>query len=646
MSERSTAGLARTVARRLAMTIDGSEADGAVTRWTDAPWASERSVEAGLRRLATAYRLSNFERDVIALTGLAEEHEVLSHAARLLHPHAEPWMSTSAICRVLDLDPEGRRQARRTLQSGTAVTRGLLVADRVGPFPEWSWRLVDGLWDALCGIDTSPSDRSPTPSARAADAAELASLLDGEPCVIVVTGGASRPVADVVAAVRSWFARLERGCTVVHPLRSPEAGPPASTRTLPDRPTMRHAVAAVISDSVPVVVGPLDRVPLEEHPGHIVLCVQSASGLELDDRPSVIVELGQRDLAETVTMWESVAPELVTDATTLAGLLRVDRTTATRAMTDARLVAQSTGTPLDARLVAQHVRRRTDVGLPPAVRLVRPTAAWDSLVTTDENDERMRSIVGRVDQQTTVLNDWGFGRYTNRGVRSLFSGPPGTGKTLATHVLAATLGLDLLVVDLSSLVSKWLGETEKHISEVFEAADRRQAVLFFDEAEAIFGQRTDGSDAQGRWANLETAHLLNRIDAFDGLIVLATNLRGNIDEAFVRRLDVIVDFDEPDATLRARLWRHHLPAGPHLDRGIDPDQLAELYPVTGGVIRNASLAAAFAAAVDREAISQHRLLRAVEQEYRKAGRSFPGLPPLNDDRRALSQPDPMPLLTH
>lgn len=309
-------------------------------------------------------------------------------------------------------------------------------------------------------------------------------------------------------------------------------------------------------------------------------------------------------------------------------------------------MARSTGATLDVRLVAEHVRRRTDVGLPPAVRLVRPAAAWDSLVTTEENDERLRSIVGRVDEQTTVLNDWGFGRYTNRGVRSLFSGPPGTGKTLATHVLAATLGLDLLVVDLSSLVSKWLGETEKHISEVFEAADRRQAVLFFDEAEAIFGQRTDGSDAQGRWANLETAHLLNRIDAFDGLIVLATNLRGNIDEAFVRRLDVIVDFDEPDATLRARLWRLHLPAGPHLDRGIDPDQLAELYPVTGGVIRNAALAAAFAAAVDREPISQHRLLRAVEQEYRKAGRSFPGLPQLHGDQRPLSALDPIALLTH
>jgi SpoVK/Ycf46/Vps4 family AAA+-type ATPase len=228
-----------------------------------------------------------------------------------------------------------------------------------------------------------------------------------------------------------------------------------------------------------------------------------------------------------------------------------------------------------------------------------------------------------------VLSDWGFSQARGtRGVRLLLSGPPGTGKTLAVEVLASALGLDLLVVDLASLVSKWLGETEKNIGEVFDAAERCQAVLFFDEADALFGRRTDGGDAQARWANLETAYLLSRIDRFDGLVALATNLRGHVDDAFVRRLDVVVELEEPDDNARDRLWRAHLPSGAPYSPDVDVPQLAGLYPVSGGLIRNAALAAAFAAAADGGVIDQRALVEAVRREYVKAGRSFPGAPRL------------------
>jgi SpoVK/Ycf46/Vps4 family AAA+-type ATPase len=240
------------------------------------------------------------------------------------------------------------------------------------------------------------------------------------------------------------------------------------------------------------------------------------------------------------------------------------------------------------------------------------------------------------------LHEWGLqrGQIGAGGVRLLFTGPPGTGKTYSAEVFAARLQLDLLVVDLSALVSKWLGETEKNLAAVFDAAEQSQAVLFFDEADAIFARRTETADAHARWANLETAYLLGRIEQFAGVTVLATNLRANIDTAFGRRLDYVITFDEPDVAAREQLWREHL-REPAPD--VNPELLAQLYPVTGGVIRNAALAAAFMAAADGGAITADHVFTAVRREYEKAGRSFPGRPQLQLKRATAStSPTPAP----
>jgi len=295
-------------------------------------------------------------------------------------------------------------------------------------------------------------------------------------------------------------------------------------------------------------------------------------------------------------------------------------------------VATARAVPLDVDAIIRRVRRRSDVQLPASVRRIEPTARRDRLVTTADNEALLCSLVDRVRTQVRVLHDWGFaGVGGTRGVRALLSGPPGTGKTLSAEITAAELGLDLLVVDLSALVSKWIGETEKNIAEVFGAAEYSQAVLFFDEADAIFGKRTEAGDAQARWANLETAYLLSRIDTYEGLVLLASNLRTNIDQAFVRRLDVIVEFDEPGPVEREALWRAHLPPDAPLAADVDLAQLAGLYPITGGVIRNAALAAAFHTAGRGGVIGQRALIEAIRREYQKAGRSFPGVP------RALAQ---------
>jgi len=228
-----------------------------------------------------------------------------------------------------------------------------------------------------------------------------------------------------------------------------------------------------------------------------------------------------------------------------------------------------------------------------------------------------------------VWDRWGFGRNRpgTHGVRLLFAGPPGTGKTLAAEAVAGALGRDLLVVDLSRLVSKWIGETEKNLAGIFEAAERGGAALFFDEADALFGRRTEVGDARDRYANLETSYLLSRIERFDGIVFLATNLRQNLDPAFARRIEFIVIFDLPGPAERELLWRRHLPAAAPLASSVDLRRLAHLYDLPGALIRNASVAAAFLAAGEgTDTITTRHLVQAIRREYAKAGAAFPGAP--------------------
>jgi SpoVK/Ycf46/Vps4 family AAA+-type ATPase len=259
---------------------------------------------------------------------------------------------------------------------------------------------------------------------------------------------------------------------------------------------------------------------------------------------------------------------------------------------------------------------------------VLPTAGWNRLVLRVDRLAQLHEAIGRLRHQSRVLDDWGFleGRPGARGVRMLFAGPPGTGKTLSAEVLAHELQVDLLVIDISRVVSKWIGETEKNLAEVFDAAERAQAVLLFDEADALFGRRTEVSDAHDRYANLETAYLLARLERFEGLAVLATNLRQNVDPAFIRRLEFVIDFEEPTSEQREALWRCHLPERAPLDSDVDLARLAALYPVVGGVIRNAATAAGFLAASEGVAIGRAHLGDALRREYEKAGKAFPGEP--------------------
>ena len=247
---------------------------------------------------------------------------------------------------------------------------------------------------------------------------------------------------------------------------------------------------------------------------------------------------------------------------------------------------------------------------------------WDDLVLPDRALGLLRSLAAFMRHRDLVLDEWGFGRRAGRaqGLVAMFAGESGTGKTLAARVVAAELGLELFRIDLATVVSKWLGETEKNLERVFAAAQGANAVLFFDEADAVFGRRSDVQDSHDRYANLQTAFLLQRMESHDGPVILATNMRGNVDDAFLRRMDAVVEFPFPAAEHRRRLWELLLPEQAPRAADVDLDFLAERFELSGGGIRNAAIAGAVLAAEDGGAIGMQQLVRGVAMEYGKLGR--------------------------
>ncbi len=268
------------------------------------------------------------------------------------------------------------------------------------------------------------------------------------------------------------------------------------------------------------------------------------------------------------------------------------------------------------------LRSRRSARIGAIARRVDHLADWSDLVVADEIADALTEIVGRVSPRRTVLEAWGMERCvtTAQGITALFQGGPGTGKTMAAGVIARALGYELWRVDLSKLVSKWIGETEKNLDAVFEAAEDGEIVLLFDEADSLFGKRTAVTSSHDRNANLETNFLLQRLDAFTGLAVLTTNLGTAIDPAFRRRLSVQVQFPFPDEGERVRLWRAHLPASLPGVEALDIEELARRYPIAGGYIRNAALRAAFLAARDGGPLTTPHLHRSIALEYQRMGR--------------------------
>jgi len=270
--------------------------------------------------------------------------------------------------------------------------------------------------------------------------------------------------------------------------------------------------------------------------------------------------------------------------------------------------------------VAARERTRRDLGK--FARRIESRYTWDDLVLPEHVTRTLTDFYTAIRNRAQVYEGWGYGKkhVRGRGLSSIFWGESGTGKTMSAEVIALSLGVDLYQVDLATVVSKWVGETERNISQIFDASEGGDSILFFDEADALFGKRTEVKDAKDRYANIEVSYLLQRIETFDGIVILASNLRGHIDTAFLRRFQYGMFFPRPSEEARARIWRNMFPPMVPLDR-VEPEHLAaEFDDLTGGQIKMVAIGAALLAAGEDRPVSMAHIKRAYETEREKMQR--------------------------
>ena len=277
---------------------------------------------------------------------------------------------------------------------------------------------------------------------------------------------------------------------------------------------------------------------------------------------------------------------------------------------------------LRAATLFEAARAQSDQSLGSLATKVKTLHGWDDLVLPRSPLQRVKEIAAAIRHRHVVYSEWGFDQRiaTGLGLKILFSGASGTGKTMTAGVIAADLGLDLYKIDLSGIVSKYIGETEKNLDRIFHAAESSNAIVFFDEADALFGKRSEVNDAHDRYANIEVAYLLQKIEEYEGVVILASNLSKNIDLAFARRMHYVVEFPLPDEIHREKLWRGMFPAAVPLGEDVDFKFLSKQFPIAGGDIRNVALEAAFLAAQDGKIVTMKQLAKALARQMMKQGK--------------------------
>ncbi|MCK5013024.1 MAG: ATP-binding protein, partial [Candidatus Omnitrophica bacterium] len=252
---------------------------------------------------------------------------------------------------------------------------------------------------------------------------------------------------------------------------------------------------------------------------------------------------------------------------------------------------------------------------------IPPRYTWEDIVLPKDIEAQLREVSGYIKYKGKVYIDWGFDAKLSlgKGLNVLFSGSSGAGKTMAAEVIAKESGLDLYKIDLSSVVSKYIGETEKILKKIFLEAETSNAILFFDEADALFGKRSEVKDAHDRYANIETNYLLQKMEEHEGIVILASNFKANIDEAFLRRMHFAVEFTSPEEDLRERIWTHIFPGDTPINDDVDYSFLSK-FKITGGNIKNIALNAAFLAAGDSDEVRMEHIIRATKREFQKMGK--------------------------
>jgi SpoVK/Ycf46/Vps4 family AAA+-type ATPase len=339
-------------------------------------------------------------------------------------------------------------------------------------------------------------------------------------------------------------------------------------------------------------------------------------------------ELPLPDVPARAAVWARClagqTPEPATWATQLAAQFRLTPGQIRAAVTSAqnRRLTEPERPAITAADLAAACREQSNHKLRELAVKIEPYYGWDDIVLPEDKLAHLREICSQVRHQYRVFGTWGFGAKLShgKGLSALFTGPSGTGKTMAAEVLARDLELDLYKVDLASVISKYIGETEKNLARIFAEAETSNSILFFDEADALFGKRTEVSDAHDRYANIETSFLLQKMEEYDGVVIMATNLSENMDEAFTRRVRFIVEFPFPDEANCLRIWQTHFPPDAPLSPGIDYSYLARELRLPGGNIKNIVISAAFLAAENGDPVGMEHILHSTRREYQKMGK--------------------------
>lgn len=526
-------------------------------------------------------------------------------------------LAVLALCAAVELDATRQRQVAALLEEDVRrPTLGLLArvfgSDNPGPLVLGEDRrlrraaLVDvvpaGPWAAWQVVVAAP-----VVWALAGDAS-LDPDLPPEAAVLPVDGPAGDPVGRLLVSGEDRTRRREAAARRLpgqHLLVTPL---PATVEQ------WRAVVREATLSNLPVVVElrPVDGVeslpPVArreiERADHLAWCLSSRHELPLGDLPA-----GR--WSEERALDAFATPDEVAAVLGEAGS-RGHRIGADQLRLIGHLADPG---PVDA------AARRLAAGpLERSAQRITPRRRWEDLVLRPSEEQQLRELVARYRNRSTVHDEWGVPAVPSSGVIALFSGPSGTGKTTAAEIVAGELGLDLFVVDLSAVLSKYIGETEERLDAVFEAATAGSVVLLFDEADSLFGQRTSVTDARDRYANVEVSYLLQRIERWDGFAVLTTNLRQHLDQAFLRRIHVAVEFPAPEVDERRAIWRVALAPLPSAVTDEELDDLAERFELTGGAIRNAALTAAYLAADAGERVTAPLLVRGIGRELEKLGR--------------------------
>ncbi|MGW5424664.1 ATP-binding protein [Streptomyces sp. NPDC003943] len=581
-----------------------------------------------LARLADEFALTALDVEILLIALLPDLDERFESFYGYLNDDVTRRRPSTGLALGLCGVPAADREARARLGARAPLRAGglLLVEDLDRPFLSRALRVPDRVTAHLLGDDT-PDPRhaelvaSWEPVRSVGDPSALARVLgDGVRLAYLQEdqGGAGTALA---AAALAAAGRRALGVDLAR---------------LAEDPAPAEAIRSLVREArltgAGLVAAPLDAVA-RERPGLLRALTEAPVPLLLVGRlpwdagwssgPPLLVRAPRVEPGARAELWaQSAGVPVPLDVPSLLAPFLLTPEQVVRSARAAVQTARLEGGEVTAAHVRAGARAQNAAGLDRLARRIEPTVGWTDLVLPPDTEAQLRELTARARHRDHVLGTWSMrpGGGRGRGVAALFAGDSGTGKTMSAEVIAADLGLDLYTVDLATVVDKYVGETEKNLERIFSEAAGVNGVLLFDEADAVFGKRSEVKDAHDRYANVESAYLLQRMESFDGLAILATNLRANLDDAFTRRLDLIVDFPVPDAPQRLLLWDRSL--GPHLPRAADLDLefCAEAFELAGGNIRSIAVTAAYLAAEAGGAVTMGMLIHAVQREYQKLGR--------------------------